>query len=240
MFCPKCGSQVPDDVKFCGNCGNKFENVSVTPKTSAASVVGNSSPIGSSVASSVSSATSALKTTPIGIVAAILAVVALIFSFMPWFELSAAMNTVSGAASGLAGLFGASSGSYAFDETYTVWGLVGLADTFSDYASALSSFGSSKAAGASVLVSIFAWLCLILWIVSLVLSVIGVISTFAKGSMGTLRAGSIFMVITVLFFYFFAGQMGSDTGSATTMPMMCLVVSAAALVCSFFASNAQG
>ncbi len=35
MFCPKCGTQVPDDAKFCPNCGNKFEqqNVAVNPET---------------------------------------------------------------------------------------------------------------------------------------------------------------------------------------------------------------
>lgn len=27
MFCPKCGSQLPDDAKFCGVCGATIENV---------------------------------------------------------------------------------------------------------------------------------------------------------------------------------------------------------------------
>jgi len=26
MFCPKCGSENPDDARFCGNCGEAFTN----------------------------------------------------------------------------------------------------------------------------------------------------------------------------------------------------------------------
>ena len=31
MFCPKCGSQLPDDSRFCSDCGERLDNYGVTP-----------------------------------------------------------------------------------------------------------------------------------------------------------------------------------------------------------------
>lgn len=33
MFCPKCGTQIPDDVSFCGECGTAIVKETVTKKT---------------------------------------------------------------------------------------------------------------------------------------------------------------------------------------------------------------
>lgn len=237
MFCPKCGNQVPDGSAFCGQCGNKFENVPNAP-------AGAPAPAGVAKAAAGSSATSSLKLTPVGIAAAIVAVVALIFSFMPWFEISSQMSYVSGAASGLASgvssLFGGSSSagsSLSFEDSYAVWNLIGMADSFKEYANIYSSFGGSKASGAVVITMLFSWACLILWLVSLVLTIWGAIAAFAKGSVGILRTSSIFMVITVVVFYIFA-MSTDDIGSANAMPIFCLILSIASLVCSFAAKKA--
>lgn len=237
MFCPKCGNQVPDGAAFCGQCGNKFENAPSAPTgtpASAGTLKGTAGP----------SATPSLKLTPVGIAAAIVAVVALIFSFMPWFEISSQMSMVSGAASGIASgvssLFGGSStagSSLSFEDSYAVWNLIGMADSFKEYANIYSSFGGSKASGAVVVTTLFSWACLILWLVSLVLTIWGAIAAFAKGSVGILRTSSILMIVTVVVFYIFAMAMGSDTGSANAMPVLCLILSIVSFVCSFMAKK---
>ena len=233
MFCPKCGAQVPDDAAFCEKCGNGFEGA---PKAAP----GNVRP-----AAAVSA--SILRTNGAGLAAAVLAVVAVIVSLMPWFDISSQMSMVSGAASGFASgvssFFGGSESvgsSLSFEESYAVWGMVGLADTFEEYVAVYSSFGgSSGAQGAAVLVSIFSWVCLILWLVAVVLCVVGACMAFVKGAMGLLRAGGIFMIITVIVFFVFANAMGSDTGSANAMPVVCLVLSVVSMVCSFAAKKKE-
>lgn len=237
MFCPKCGNQVPDGSAFCGQCGNKFESVpSATPSGSFAVA----KPAGAQAGTA-----PALKTNGMGIAVAVLSVVALIFSFMPWFDISSQMLGLAGAASGLASgvnaLFGSATGSYAptmdVEESYTVWNLIGLADAFKSYAQAYSSLGGSRAAGAAMVISIFSWACLILWVVTLVLTIWGAIAAFVKGGMGILRAACVFMVITVIVFYVFAGAMESDTGTANAMPVICLILSVVAFCCSFAAKK---
>lgn len=237
MFCPKCGNEVPDGAAFCGQCGNKFESV---PSAAAGGNATAAKPAGSQAG-----VASGLKTNGMGIAAAVLAVVALVFSFMPWFDISLQMLGLAGAASGLASgvntLFGSATGSYAptmdVEESYAVWNLIGLADAFKSYAQAYSSLGGSRAAGAAVVISIFSWTCLILWVVTLALTIWGAIVAFAKGGMGVLRAACASMAITVIVFFVFAGAMESDTGTANAMPVICLILSVVAFCCSFAAKK---
>lgn len=233
MFCAKCGKELPDNAGFCGNCGNRIE-ANAGSRASEGGAPSQSKPA--------SAQPSALKLNPIGMAAAIIAVVALVFSLFPWFDISSQMSMVSGAASGLASgvssLFGGSSsagGSLDVEDSYAVWSLIGLSDTFKNYASVYSSFGGSKASGAVVLTMLFSWACLILWMLSLVLTIWGAVSAFAKGRLGILRTSSIFMMITVAVFYVFAAAMTSDTGTANAMPLLCLVLSAVSLACSIAA-----
>lgn len=46
MFCPKCGTQLPDDAIFCGNCGNKLAHTAQpnTAQASAQPVANNAQP----------------------------------------------------------------------------------------------------------------------------------------------------------------------------------------------------
>lgn len=240
MFCPKCGNEVPDGAAFCSQCGNKFESVASGPVNAGAGAGAGAT---AAKAKSAGGATG-LKLTPVGIAAAVIAVVALIFSLMPWFEISPQMSYVSGAASGLAsgvsslfGGSGSSGSSLAFEDSYAVWNLIGMADSFKEYANVYSSFGGSKASGAAMVISIFSWACLILWVVTVVLTIWGAIGAFVKGGMGILRAACVFMAITVIVFYVFAGAMESDTGTANAMPVICLILSVVAFCCSFAAKK---
>lgn len=235
MFCPKCGTQAPDNAAFCAHCGNKFENTqNSTPSA------GFAPPVGAPV-SQPQVRTTSLKLPPVGIAAAIVAAVAVLFSIAPWFDVSQQMLGVAGLASGLATGLSAFTGSSAptvdVNESYAVWGLISLADAFKGYAQAYASFGGSKAAGAVILVTVFSWGCLLLWLASLVFTVWGCISAFTKGNLGILRIGSILMIATIIVFYIFAGALSSDTGNPNAMPVICLILSIVALVCTFTAKK---
>lgn len=240
MFCPKCGNQVADGAGFCSKCGHKFEGAGSSPAGQANSrSAGATAAPGASVTSAIAPGASGLKLKPVGIVAVVFAVLAFIISLLPWFETSYYLLSVGGMASGAASLLGSQSMSsaLAFDPEYCVWNLVGLAGTFSDYVSAFSSYGGSQAVGAASLITLFSWVCLLLWVVSVVFTVWGAITAFMKGSMGKLRVGSVFMAITAIVFYIFAAAMTTDTGTPTTMPAFCLIFSIVAFVLSFVAKG---
>ena len=40
MFCPKCGSQQPDNAKFCGVCGYRFNTAQTNPPSQAGGIPG--------------------------------------------------------------------------------------------------------------------------------------------------------------------------------------------------------
>lgn len=187
---------------------------------------------------------SGLKLSSLNLAATIVTLCALVFSLFSWFELSAQMNMVSGLASGVSSYLGASPGAYAFDDSYPVWGLVGLAGTFNDYVQTYSALGgtrgASQAMGASLLVTLFAWVCLLLWLATLAFSIWGAITTFRKGETRFIYVANTAMIFTVIVFYIFAASMTSGTGTATGMPLLCLVLAIASLICLRVAkSNAQ-
>lgn len=261
MFCTQCGSQVGDDAQFCSVCGAKVVRVRMpnaqqmpgapqapnAPQAPYAQQAPNdrqaSNGIGSSFASKMPSGAavvsglkgSGLKLSSLNLAATIVTLCALVFSLFSWFELSAQMNMVSGLASGVSSYLGASPGAYAFDDSYPVWGLVGLAGTFNDYVQTYSALGgtrgASQAMGASLLVTFFAWVCLLLWLATLASSIWGAITAFRKGETRFIYVANTAMIFTVIVFYVFAASMTSGTGTATGMPLLCLVLAIASLIC---------
>ena len=230
MFCPKCGNQIPDGSAFCGKCGNKFEDTR-KPTTTPSVPAGTAASSGAGFA---------LHTNGVGVAAIVLVIIAIITTFMPWFDISSQMSFVGGAASGLtsglsslAGGSGGAGNSFDFEDSYAVWTLVGLADTFNSYAEFYSAFGGSDARAASAIMGGFSWICLILWIVSMAFAIWGSVCALARGSMGLLRTGCVLLVVTTMVFYVFTGAMSSDTGTANAFPMLCSLLSIAAFVCSF-------
>ena len=225
MFCPKCGSQIPDGSAFCGKCGNKFKDTSKPIETTG----------GLKGASSSSGVDFALRGNKAGLNAVSLVVVAIIFTFIPWFDISSQMSTIGGAASGLtnglsslAGGSGSVGNSFEFQDSYAVWTLIGLADTFKSYVGVYSAFGGSGAQSTLAIISGFSWACFILWVASVAFGIWGAVSAVARGSMGILRVGCVLLAATTLVFSGFTGAMGSDTGTANTFPALCLLIAIAA------------
>lgn len=226
MFCPKCGTNLPDDASFCGSCGSKIEGKgqaaqAQTPQTATAQKL------------------SGLKVNGAGIAAVVIAVVAVLFSIMPWLDISSQILGITGVASGLASgasaLLGTQSPTIDLQDSYSVWDLPSMASAFESYVQTYGYFLGSQVSGAVGVVTGFSWLCLILWLFAILLTIRGTMSAFKKGSMGALRAGSAVMAATVVAFYVLAGALGSDIGSANALPAICLILSIVALCCSFAA-----
>ena len=164
MFCPGCGAKIDDGARFCPVCGQQIHAATAAPAraTAPAQPVSAAQPQPGPAfaaapavhaAAPVSVAQPALSITRI--IPCVLAVVAIVFSFMPWFNTSPwVMQASSYASQGanflsqLAGQDTDYSSSLGFDENYNVWSLgkagevavtyQSMCDSASDLASSLS------------------------------------------------------------------------------------------------------
>ena len=170
MFCPGCGAKIDDGARFCPVCGHQMQAAASAPAHAAAHVQAapsqpqytaqpQSGPAfatapamhAAAPASAVHPALSVTRIIPCA-----LAVIAIVFSFMPWFNTSPwvmqASSYASQGANFLSQLAGQStdySSSLGFDESYNVWSLgkagevavtyQSMYDSASDLASSLSS-----------------------------------------------------------------------------------------------------
>lgn len=170
MFCPGCGAKIDDGARFCPVCGQQIQTATAAPARAAAPA--QSAPAAQPVsaaqpqpgpafaaapamraAAPVSVAQPALSITRI--IPCALAVIAIVLSFMPWFNTSPwVMQASSYASQGanflsqLAGQDTDYSSSLGFDENYNVWSLgkagevavtyQSMCDSASDLASSLS------------------------------------------------------------------------------------------------------
>lgn len=90
MFCPQCGSQLPDGSAFCGKCGAQL---GAAPAS--APVAGARGPV-APVPAAPKAPSAAGAFPPLRIAAILAAAVALLFALMPWFTTSSAAVTASG------------------------------------------------------------------------------------------------------------------------------------------------
>lgn len=149
MFCPQCGSQVPDGSAFCAQCGAKMQapaapagNATVPGMGKGPVFGGGAQPFGAGAqtfgAGVVNLSGGAFN--PLRIAAMVALVVALIFSLLPWYTSSQEAVTGSSYASAGAGLLSDLTGSsYSlpkFEETYSVFQFGSLASTASTYLNA--------------------------------------------------------------------------------------------------------
>lgn len=170
MFCPGCGAKIDDGARFCPVCGHQMQATASAPAHAAAHVQAapsqpqyaaqpQAAPVFSAApamhaAAPASAVHPALSVTRI--IPCVLAVIAIVFSFMPWFNTSPwVMQASSYASQGanflsqLAGQDTDYSSSLGFDESYNVWSLgkagevavtyQSMYDSASDLASSLSS-----------------------------------------------------------------------------------------------------
>lgn len=162
MFCPKCGTQLPDGSTFCSQCGNKINAVAKSPSSA--------SPATSSVPRARASASFGatgvpLKLTPGKIVPLVALGIVFILSFFPWVDLSTIYSSenifsISADMTSVFHVFGAES-------SYSLWSLPSLGDLIDAYQDMLGY--SSTAYGSSFMG--------ILWvfIAGLVLAAIGAV-----------------------------------------------------------------
>lgn len=164
MFCPGCGAKIDDGARFCPVCGQQIQAATAAPAraTAPAQPVSAAQPQPGPAfaaapavhaAAPVSVAQPDLSITRI--IPCVLAVVAIVLSFMPWFNTSPwVMQASSYASQGanflsqLAGQDTDYSSSLGFDENYNVWSLgkagevavtyQSMCDSASDLASSLS------------------------------------------------------------------------------------------------------
>ena len=169
MFCPGCGAKIDDGARFCPVCGHQMQATASAPAhaaTHAQAAPSQPQYAAQPQAAPVFSAAPAMHAAaPVSvaqptlsiarIIPCALAVIAIVFSFMPWFNTSPwvmqASSYASQGANFLSQLAGQStdySSSLGFDESYNVWSLgkagevavtyQSMCDSASDLASSLS------------------------------------------------------------------------------------------------------
>ena len=172
MFCPKCGNQLPDEATFCNKCGNQLQ--SKRPEAQATAPASAKASVAIPKAPSVSMG----GFTPVGILARIAAVVAIVAMFMPWLEIPG-MQSI---AKNVAYLGINMSGDYAYP-MYDMSEVTKTLDTL-----------SSSSAYTAIQMAFFA-----LWVVALVLLVIGLVRSFiGNKSTGALLPGGIVAAIVAI------------------------------------------
>lgn len=257
MFCPQCGNQLPDGSAFCGKCGTKLNapsqpagGVSPAPGTTGARPA--SARVLAMPAVLPTAAVSA--TSPLRVLLAVVAAIALIFSVMPWFNTASSVQSASSLAAQGAEFLGSMTGqSYdlpELQESYAPWQFNQLASDFKAYRDALDSLNSavSNLAGAlsgqAQVVEIAEpqmaaldggilglSLIFLLWVVGFLALLVGAIATLARGR-GKLIVvvGGIALVVAGLVWAAIAGGMGDIAGPASASPAICTIAAAAVVV----------
>ena len=172
MFCPKCGENIPDNVAFCGKCGNKIERNTSVPAAAPGMAMPPAPNAQTMVTPPTASQVAAVTTKPaksglsgIAIVALVLAIVAVVFALLPWFVSSSTLTGLGSAMSMLGGIgSGVTGRSYnlpSFDDQYSVFGFIGLAQSLGSYG------GGSEA---TLLMITFVG-----WLIAMLILIIGII-----------------------------------------------------------------
>ena len=232
MFCPKCGSQLPDGAAFCGSCGNKLNATSGNVAN-----VQDKAPSAPNIKAPVAAA--AGNASIMAIVAIALCAIALIATFFPWIGFSSIVSGASGYISDLASTLGVSSGgSLRFSEGYSVWGFLGLLST-------VSSYGMFTVETSTLnYMFVFILFALLLWVVAIIVSIVGTVRAFTKGKPNLLVGGSATMIVASVVSWVVAGvavasfsSIFNGLASVTAMPIVCLIASIVAVVAANMAKK---
>ena len=271
MFCPGCGAKIDDGARFCPVCGQQIQAATAAPARAAApaqpapAAQPQPGPAFAAApamhaAAPVSVAQPALSITRI--IPCALAVIAIVLSFMPWFNTSPtvvqASSYASQGANFLSQLAGQStdySSSLGFDESYNVWSLgkAGeIAATYTDMYGSTSHLVSSLSnsyyddystyappsffgdgwVSSSAIASVSKAVTAF-WALGMLASIAGIVLYLTQGLKVVLPAGCGLMVLSVLAFELLYANMMSAIGSGATTPIFTALFAFAAAVLTF-------
>lgn len=227
MFCPQCGTDVPNSARFCPKCGNTFNAV---PQQAFPQAASRMSGISSMSPVSLNGSINIMRLIAVGI-----AVLAIIFAFLPWLDISM----------------------YAHSVSYSVFGFPELSSNLSQSAGVTSAIGSYSSAlgslipgmdavtnqansytamikGASaMLTAIF-----VFWLISLLATAVGAVLMFVtrKRNPIVFLVGTGLMALVCIVWIAYVAYLGSASpilGQSlgwTAFPVICAIASICALV----------
>ena len=250
MFCPKCGEKLPDDAKFCSKCGSTVQvgcmpqSASKPPqassKASSQNVVSlfmknlkkeyaSGKPSGSVEGASFDGRS--ISTNQLIVI--ICAVLAIVSAFMPWYQTpSDNYQTSQFVSSGISGLSSLTGGdetagdAYDLKESYAMWELPQMADTY-------RSYGVSNVDGIGSVSGV--WILTLIWAVALLLFALGAYRYVRDGIVRSSIAGGIILGFSA----FMMMRVGGSAGGTPMWPMLCIVLVAVTIVCEIMFSKSQ-
>lgn len=234
MFCPRCGTDVPNGARFCPKCGNTFNTAPQQAVFQAAPSMGG---VSSTSPVSLSGGNNIMRLIAVGVV-----VLAIIFAFLPWLDISM----------------------YSYSTSYSVFGFPELSSNLNNSAGVTSAIGSySSSLGAlipgmdvvtnqansytamikscsTMLIVTFA-----LWLISLLAIVVGAVLMFVmrKHNQIVFLAGTGLMTLTCIVWIAFVTYLGSSSSLLgqsigwTAFPAICAIASICALVLTVISSR---
>lgn len=222
MFCPKCGSSIPDTAQFCGSCGNPIQQR--TANTPAANVPASSTP-----------SLGALNTVSVGgskisimqIATVVLTVLTMIFALLPWFTPSKTVTSIGSAASQLGSWGSALTGKNinvpSFKDSYSAFDFLSLGQTLDYY--------NASAGGSSVFGAFFGF-----WLLAMILLIVGLVLFLKKGKAvkACLILGAVILFLDAICWFFMSMPL-ADGGYATGSAINALICAILCIITIVFA-----
>lgn len=220
MFCPKCGTQLPDGAKFCGNCGAQLAPVPSAPASTAAHAAATTAQSKNVARHVVPVPTGSIDAKMLIIL--VLGIAALVFAFQPWIPVSSsdyqASNLISQGASALGGLFGGTGNEgagLALKSAYSMFEIP-------DYVRVYQQYGYSAGMQVGSAITIM----LPIWIGCVAVSVLGLVLLAVRGNRVVAIIGFVALALLAGFFSF----MIMSVSGGLMGPVLCCVLSVATIV----------
>lgn len=222
MFCSKCGYYISDEAEFCNKCGNRVNQEE------------NKGPVNEIV----NNASAKPLLNPTLLIAVVLAVVALILTFLPWVEISDPMRSIDEINHGNGGMnIGDYDAPIWLDESYSLWSINGCANAEIGF---IIEYPEVRDDPELVILAIriFGWISVISCALSVVFTISGCAVYFLKHKLWVFRIGCIALIATIAAFYGLR-SMGTDMLQMTIYPTIFSVFAVSAFVFSLLSTNVK-